>query len=139
MFVTKEKNFLFMVVVFVASVMFAGCEGKDSGILSGDTACNQSETWMVRFTSNGDTVRDTKKDLVWEKTGESGVSWQKAKDYCAALTKSGLKWRLPTMTEFKAILGKCPMENDCLLSSEFEMPCGIFWVDKTTKYNDYRR
>ena len=132
----KKKYLLVILMLFVVAVLISGCEGKNTGILAGDTTCNMPETWQGRFVAGADTVKDTKKDMIWEKSGKSGVSWQKANAYCVALKTNGLTWRLPTIGEFNAILGKCPQENDCRLDTAFDAPCGIFWVDKTTTYKD---
>lgn len=131
-----KKKFLVFLMLLVISMLISGCQGKGSGILTGDTACNLPETWQTRFVVNRDTVTDNQKDLVWTKSAKSGVTWQKATDYCKALTIGGLKWRLPKKGELEAIVSNCPQDNGCRLNSEFDAPCGIFWADIKTTYKD---
>lgn len=132
----NKKNFSVFLILFVIPLFISGCEGHSTGIMSGDTTCNMPETWQTRFTVNGDTVKDNKKGLVWTKDSKTGVNWQEAADYCKGLKLQGLTWHLPTKAELNAILGKCPQDNGCLLSSLFDRACGVFWTDNNTTYKD---
>ncbi len=131
---TRELGFLLFLGLSVWAV--TGCQGKDSGILGGDTVCNIPETWSTRFSANGNTVVDGKKGLLWTLKVKSDMKWQEADDYCKGLNLDGKKWRLPSKSEFRALLNECPLDNGCRLSPVFEGKCGIFWVSSSYKNKD---
>lgn len=81
-------------------------------------------------TVNGDViVTDTKTGLIWQKTYESGKTWEEALDYCEDLTYAGYSdWRLPDKNELASLVN---YEKYNPASDFPDMPSQSFWSSST--------
>lgn len=81
-------------------------------------------------TVNGDViVTDTKTGLIWQKTYESGKTWEEALDYCEDLTYAGYSdWRLPDKNELASLVN---YEKANPASDFPDMPKEYFWSSST--------
>ena len=88
-------------------------------------------------TVNGDViVTDTKTGLVWQKTYETGKTWQAALDYCENLTYAGYSdWRLPDKNELASLVN---YEKHNPASDFPDMPSENFWSSSTSVYDTGR-
>jgi len=85
-------------------------------------------------TVNGNTiVTDTETGLIWQKTYESGKTWQQALYYCENLTYAGYNdWRLPDKNELASLVNYAKYNP----ASDFpDMPGQFFWSSSTAVYN----
>lgn len=81
-------------------------------------------------TINGDViVTDSKTGLVWQKTYETGKTWQQALKYCEDLTYAGYSdWRLPDKNELASLVN---YEKYNPASDFPDMPSQHFWSSST--------
>ena len=88
----------------------------------------------VSSTVNGNViVTDTQTGLIWQKTYQSGKTWQQALDYCENLTYAGYSdWRLPDKNELAALVTYAIYDP---ASSFPNMPSQSFWSSSTLVSN----
>ena len=81
-------------------------------------------------TVNGNViVTDTETGLIWQKTYETGKTWQQALSYCENLTYAGYSdWRLPDKNELASLITH---------RKDFGMPSKKFWSSSTYVRNTY--
>ena len=84
-------------------------------------------------TVNGDEiVTDTATGLVWQKSYDSGRTWQEALSYCESLTYAGYSdWRLPDKNELASLVN---YEKHNPASDFPDMPSQYFWSSSTCVY-----
>ncbi len=87
-----------------------------------------NETIAGRFDLVGETVRDEKTSLTWQRQATAKRAWNDAADYCAGLTLAGGGWRVPTKDELMSLVDISAGEPTINHAAFPGTPADWFWT-----------